>query len=239
MSGITVSEKDYNESNLFYVKSAVSDILNGTGSTCEISRSGSRSVFKVNCPDGYEQTLCAEIADKLAEVVAINYKYEFFKGKVEARGLSEKEKEILLAGIIAADLDDDKKYVFDKIKGQYDVAIDGVYNFRLQPLKRKWTEIVSYIPTGFPNTGLKEFIGFLLENKRKRVYIDDGKVYDSHYRRLKKSDLLGGGDLSILKEVLLSNCGEIELSGKIPESDEKYLKEFYGDRIFFSAGYLG
>lgn len=239
MSEITVSERDYNESNLYYVKSAVADILNGTGSRYDVLRSGSRSVFKVECPEGYEETLCAEIADKLADVVAINYKYGFFKEKVEAHGLSDREKDILLAGIIAADLDDDKKYAFDKIKGQSEVAIDGIYNFRLQPLKKKWGEIISYIPTGFPNTGLKEFIGFLLENKKKRIYIDDGKVYDSHYRRLKKSDLLGGGELSVLKEVLLSNCGEIEVSGAIPEGDDKYIKEFYGGRIIFSEGYLG
>ena len=239
MAEITVSERDYNENNLYYVKSAVADILNGTKSTCTITRAGSRSILKTVCQDGYEETICAEIADKIAEVVAIKYKYDFFKGKVEARGLTEKEKEILLAGIIAADLDDDKKYAFDKIKGHSDVAVDGVYHFRLSLLKKKWAEIISYIPVGFPNAGLKEFIGFLLENKKKRIYIDDGKVYDSHYRRLNKSELLGGGELSVLKEVLLSNCGEIELSGTIPVSDEKYLKEFFGDRIFFSTGYFG
>ena len=239
MAEITVSERDYNENNLYYVKNAIADVLNGTGSTFYISRAGSRSLLKIVCPEGYEETLCAEIADKVAEVVAIKYKYDFFKNSVEARGLSEKEKEIFLAGIIAADLDDDKKYAFDKIKEHKDVAIDGVYNFRLSPLKKKWTEIISYIPTGFPNTGLKEFISFLLENKKKRIYIDDGKVYDSHYRRLNKSELLGGGELSLLKEVLLSNCGEIELSGALPENDEKYIKEFYGGRIFFSAGHFG
>lgn len=237
MPQIIVSEKDYNEKNLYYVQEAVSDVLSGTGSTYSLKRHGSRSVFKVDCPEGYKETVCAEIADKLAEVIAINYKYAFFKDSVKTGGLSETEKEILLSGIIAADLDDDKKYAFDRLKASEEIAVDGIYNFRLQPLKKKWSEIISYIPTGFPNSGLKEFITFLLENKRKKIYIDGEKVYDSHYRRLKRSELLGGEKLSVLKEVLLSNCGEIELSGRLPEDDEKYLKEFYGDRIFFSAGY--
>lgn len=238
MALITVSERDYNENNLYYVKNSVSEIVAGAGGTIIIDRAGSRSVLKADCPDAYKETVLVEITDKLSEVVAINYKYEYFKHNVSAHGLSDKEREILLAGIIAADLEDDKKYVFDKIKNDYEIAIDGVYNFRLTALRKKWAEIISYIPTGFPNTGLKDFIGFLIENKKKRVYIDGGKVYDSHYRRLKKSELLGDGELAVLKEVLLSNCGEIELSGKIPESDEKYLKEFFGDRIFFSAGYF-
>ena len=72
---------------------------------------------------------------------------------------------------------------------------------------------------------------------KKRVYIDGGKVYDNHYRRLKRSTLLDGEDMKIIREILLSNCGEVELSGKIPEKDEYYLKEYYNDKIFFSCGY--
>ena len=75
------------------------------------------------------------------------------------------------------------------------------------------------------------------ENKKKRVYIDNGRVYDSHYRRLKRSSLLDGDGVKIIREVLLSNCGEVELSGSIPKDDEFYLKEFYNDKIFFSNRY--
>ena len=62
-------------------------------------------------------------------------------------------------------------------------------------------------------------------------------MYDSHYRRLKRSSLLEGDEIKIVREVLLSNCGEVELSGAIPKEDEYYLKEFYTDKIFFSSGY--
>lgn len=235
MAIITVSDRDYNENNLYYVSSAVNEILVGTGSEYSITRAGSRTVLKINAPDCYSETVCAEVADKLADVVAINYKFDFLKKNIPTGNLSEDEKDILLSGIIAADLDDDKKFAFDRIKGQTEIALDGVYNFRLRQLKRKWAEIISYVPTGFLGAQLKDFITFLLENKNKKIYVDDGKVYDAHYRRLKKSQLIGGG-LPLLKEILLSNCGKIELSGKIPAEDEKYLKEFYGDRLYFSAG---
>ena len=76
-------------------------------------------------------------------------------------------------------------------------------------------------------------------DKKKKVYIDGEKVFDTHFRRLKRTDLLGGENVKIIREVLLSNCGEIELSGNIPSDDEKYLKEFYGDKITFSQRYLG
>ena len=73
----------------------------------------------------------------------------------------------------------------------------------------------------------------MAKNKKKRAYIDDCKVYDNYYRRLKRCALLGGEDAKILREVILSDCGEVEIRGEIPPTDEKYLKEFYGDKIYF------
>ena len=105
----------------------------------------------------------------------------------------------------------------------------------LIPLKKKWQEIVTYIPTTFMGSQLKDFMSFLLENKKKKVYVDSGRVYDSHYRRLKRCSLLGGEGVNVVREVLLSGCGEVELSGKIESDDERYLKEFYGDRVYFAT----
>ncbi len=236
MAIITVSEKDFNESNLYYVQNCTQEILNTTESRYSIKRLGSRAVLTIDCPDEYSDIVSAEVSDKLADIVAINYKYDFFKKNVQVSGLNSVEYEILMASLIAADLDEDKRYSFERLKGSRDLAVDGIYNFRLQPLKRKWTDVVSYIPTGFMGSQLKEFISYLLENKRKRIYIEEGRVYDAHYRRLKKSSLLGGDKVSIVREALLSNCGEIELLGALPKDDEKYLKEYYGDRIVFASG---
>jgi hypothetical protein len=136
--------------------------------------------------------------------------------------------------LIAADLEEDKKYSFDKLKCFKEIAIDGIFNFRLKPLKRKWQDVVSYIPTCFLNSQLKDFLSYLLENKTKRVYVDNGRVYDWHFRRLKRSNLLDCDQVKILREVILSNCGEVELSGELPKDDEYYLKEYYADKLFFS-----
>jgi len=237
MNLITVTEKDYNGCNLTYVQSAMSELFTHADCTVKSQTLDGRSVMTIGCAEYYYDIIRTEIADKLAEIVAIKYKYEYFKKFVRIGGLSDTEKEILMASLIAADLDEDKKYAFDRIKQYGEIAVDGVFNFRLKPLKKKWQDIVSYIPTCFMNAQLKEFVSFLLENKKKRVYIDQGKVYDSHFRRLKRSTLLEGEDVKIIREVLLSNCGEVELSGNIPKDDEFYLKEFYSDKIIFSGGY--
>ncbi len=238
MKQITVTENTNSENNLFYVQSALGEIFTHAGCTVKNYSCDKRCALTVICPEEYIEILKAEIADKVAEVISIKYKYDFFKKTVNVCGLSEVEKEILMASLIAADLEDDKKYCFERIKNEEQIAIDGIYNFRLQMLKRKWTEIIGYIPTSFLQDQLKEFIGFLLENKKKRVYVDCGRVYDSHYRRLKRSSLLDGEEAKITREILLSNCGEIRLSGRLPEQDEFFLKEFYNDKIIFTNSYL-
>ena len=234
MTTITISDRDYNQDSLMYVQNSIGELL--SHADCSITNKivDGRAVLSVNCPEYYKDIIKTELADKVAEIIAIKYKYEYFKKKILVSGLSKNEREILLTSLIAADLEDDKKYSYEKIKKYSDIAIDGIFNFTLNALKNKWKDIVGCMPDCFMNSQLKDFVYYLLENKKKRVFVDDGRVYDCHYRRLKRSSLLDGEDMKIIREILLSNCGEVELSGSIPKDDEFYLKEFYTDKIFFS-----
>ena len=233
MTEITITENEYNQNNLLYLQTTLSELLTRADCQIKCSTMGKRYKFQLTCPDYYSDIIRAELIDKVAEIIAVNYKYQFFNNTIKVGGISRLELEILYAGLIAADIEEDKRYAFEKIKSMKEFAIDGIFNFRLQPLKRKWTDVVSYMPGCFLTSQLHDFISYLLENKRKRVYIDDGKVYDNHYRRLKRNLLIGGDKAKIIREVLISNCGEIEIKGEVPAEDEKYLKEFYGEKIFF------
>ena len=236
MTTITISDRDYNQDSLMYVQNSIGELL--SHADCSITNKviDGRAVLRVNCPEYYKDIIKTELADKVAEIIAIKYKYEYFKKNILVSGLSKNEREILLTSLIAADLEDDKKYSYEKIKRYTDISIDGTFNFTLTALKNKWKDIALCMPDCFLNSQLKDFVYYLLENKKKRVFVDDGRVYDCHYRRLKRSSLLDGEDMKIIREVLLSNCGEVELCGKIPKDDEFYLKEFYNDKIFFSNG---
>lgn len=238
MGKITVTETENRKNNLFYIQSDLTELFALAECVIDNKQVGNRAIMTIICPDKYEKTVREEILDKLSEVIAVNYKYNFFKNSIHLTGLNETEKEILIASLIAADLDEDKKYTFEKIKNLKESAIDGIFNFRLLLLKKKWEDIVSYIPPCFINSQLKDFISYLLENNRKKIYIDGGKVYDSHYKRLKRTALLGGEKVSLVREVLLSNCGEIHMTGNVSEEDEYYLKEYYSNKIIFSDRYF-
>ena len=238
MAKVEITENKKLGENLFYIQSSLSEMFNHADCMVKTTVLGDRAKLIINCPEYYFDIINAEISDKIAEVITISYKYDMFNKQLKLGGLSKEEREILLVSLIAADLEEDKKFCFEKLKGNTNVAIDGMVNFRLKPLIKKWQEIIEYMPTCFFPSQLKQFIEYLIENRKRRVYIDNGKIFDGHYRRLKKHTLINYDKLNVIREVILSNCGEIEINGSIPQTDEVYLKEYYGDRIIFSTGYF-
>lgn len=233
MKLISITENSLGKNNLLYVQSSIMETCAYAGSVVRLEEKVDRIVLSINSSDCYSDVIKMEICDKVAEVIAIKYKYDYFKKNLKVGGLSAVEKEILLTSLIAADLEDDKRYTIEKIKQFDDVTVDGIFNFRLKALKKKWQDVISYVPNCFLSSQLKEFISYLLENKRKRIYVEDGVVYDCHYRKLKRNTLMGGENAILLREALLSCCGEIELNGDISKDDEYYLREYFDNRIVF------
>ncbi len=233
MKLISITENALNKNNLLYVQSSVMETFAYAGSVVRFDDKGERTRLLINSSECYADVVKMEICDKVAEVIVIKYKYDFFKNNLKVGGLSAIEKDILFTSLIAADLEDDKRYAVEKIKQFDEVAVDGIFNFRLKALKKKWQDVISYVPNCFLSSQLKEFISYLLENRRKRIYVESGVVYDCHYRKLMRNTLTGGENAVLLREALLSCCGEIELNGDISKEDEYYLKEYFDNRIIF------
>ena len=212
--------------------------MNLAGGKANIEEDGGRCVFTADVPDAAAAFFRPSLEDKIADVIAVNYKYEYFKRYIRSEGLNKVEYELLLAALISADLEEDKRYALSKLSAPY--AIDGSFNFTMRPLKTKWSEIIGYVPTYFAREQLRDFIGYIIEEKKgKRVFVVGGGVFDTHYNKLNRSYLAGGGEGSVVKEVILSSSGEVELNCRLSAVDEFYLKEFFGDKIFFKKGYFG
>ena len=231
---VVITENQTGEENLLYLQSVMGELFTHADCNANLVSNNNRVKLSINCPDYYADIIKTEICDRVAEIITIKYKSDYFEKNLKVGGLSTNEKNILFASLIAADLEDDKRYTYEKLKNYTEIAIDGVYNFRLKLLKKKWEDVIDCIPPCFLTSQLKDFISYMIENKRKRIFIDNGRVYDNHYRRLNRCLLLGGQGLKIVREVLLSNCGEVNITGEIPKEDEFYLKEFYSDKISFS-----
>ncbi len=240
MSEIKITESIIRKENIHYVYDTLCDLVSQMFAKHEIKVDNSRCEYIADVPNEYTDIFYEEIKDKIADVISVNYKNAFFKKYVKTTGLTAVEKELLLTALISADVEEDKKYVFKKLEGFKDFAIDGIFNFRMKPLKEKWNEIAGYIPPTFTASDVTNFITYLIKDKKnKQVYVDNGEVYDRRYNLLKRRKLLSsdGGECSVVKEILLSGAGVIKLGSPLPVEEEKYLKIFFGDRITFDKGY--
>ena len=241
MSFIKVTDGQYSGSNMFYIYNQLSPLVNRLGGKAELDCQNKRCAMEIIIDKSYAGFVRSELEDKIADVIAVNYKYEFFKGNINTKGLSPLKYELLLSALICADLEDDKRYVSAKMSRFDEYSVDGSFNFRMKPLKKKWEEIVSIIPLYFQDEQLKDFITFILrEKKGKKVYVENERVYDKNFNRLQRTLLtdLNLQEGKIIREVILSGSGEVELHDKPPKLDEFYLKEYFGDKIAFGKGFF-
>ena len=241
MSELKITEAVAKSKNVLYIYDMLSAIFAQLGCITDLRSGKNRYELVIDVPSSYKELLVSEIEDKIADVISVNYKYAYFSKRINLSGLSQIERELLLTALISADIDEDKKYVSKRLKNYVEYTLDGIFNFRLKALKEKWADIISYIPPNFRTKELNDFIIYLIRDKLgKRVYFDGGQVYDKRYNLLKRVQLLTGdsGEISIVKEILLSGAGEVELGSPLPEKDESYLKLFYGERVRFSQGYF-
>jgi len=241
MSFIKISDSESSGTNMFYLYNQIAPIVNRLGGKAELDCRGKRCSFCIAVDKSYSGFVRAEIEDKIADVITVNYKYEYFKENIAIKGLEKLKYEILLSALICADLEDDKRYVSAKMSRFDEYSIDGSFNFRMKPLKKKWEDIVSIIPPYFQEDQLKEFIIYILREKRgKKVYVEHERVYDKNFNRLQRTMLtdLNFQEGKVIREVILSGSGEVELNDRPPELDEYYLKEYFGDKIVFGKSFF-
>ena len=167
----------------------------------------------------------------ISDVLAIGYKYDFFKSRLALPLLSKEERFLLYSALVSADYKEDKRYASRRLGAFETCSIDGVYNFRLSELRNRWQEVLEYIPTDFGKYELEGFVDYIVSENDGKAYLKDGKVYDENYRELKKSELLG--EKSLISELLLSGAGSVYCFGKVDVATDDFLRKYYKEKVVF------
>ena len=238
MKKIQITDAVGEDVTISYISSPIKELIKDFGGEINITNTGSRLKITVSCPEQYYDLYKSELEDKIADVIAVKYKYHFLKRTLRTIGLTPYENEILHVAIISADIEDDRRYIIRKLRSFENFAIDGIFNFRLQPLKNKWKEVSSYIPFFFTGSQLCEFVSFVLGEKRsKKVFVEGDNVYDINYNKLNRASLISPNK-DVVKEVLLSTSTSVQVLKSVSLQEEKELKRYFGARVCFLNGSL-
>ena len=230
MEEITVSEQSKKSSYITYLYNALAKFLAHTGGGAELFFGEERAAVRIR-PQGNEREVREAVRDKIAEIIGIGYKYGFLQERLQVC-LSRREKKLLCAALIAADYESDKAYIRRKLENKGEYCVDGIWSFRLAPLREKWARIVDYVPEGFASGDLKQFCDFLVGESKNKIYVKDGTVFGENFTPLRRSRLTDGEDTET--EIMLSDAGFVYCLGEVEESVSDFLQKFYAERAIFS-----
>lgn len=200
-------------------------------SSCKLQTVGDSSVLAFSAQKEYGAYVRRFMEENLSDVVSIGYKHRFFEEKLRVPLLTNKQKYLLTTALVAADYVEDKAYVFEKLHGLRDYCLDGVYHFCLTSLKRRWEEIIDYVPADMNAFALEEFLQFLVEDGRGKAFVKGDKVYDEEYRVLSKSALTG--KRSLVGEILLCGAERVYCFGDTERETAGFLKKYYREKAVF------
>ncbi|MBR2340897.1 MAG: hypothetical protein IKA72_00615 [Clostridia bacterium] len=169
--------------------------------------------------------------EHISDILVVGYKYEFFKSRLALPLLTKEERFLLYSALVSADYKEDKRYASRRLGAFENCSIDGVYNFRLSELRRRWQEVLAYIPTDFGKYELEGFIDYIVSENEGKAYLKAGKAYDENYRELTKSELLGNN--SLISELLLCGAGSVYCFGEVDERTGRFLRKYYKEKAVF------
>lgn len=227
---ITVSDQSGNSLYITYLYNALAGALSRSGGGEEFLSTNERTALRIHLREGSAE-IRELLRERLVEIVGIGYKFRYLQEKLRV-ALSQRDKKLLCAALIAADFEGDKGYIARKIGDGAQYHIDGLVAFRLGPLKEKWQHIVEYVPEGFGASDLKEFCDFLVAESKNKIYLKGNTVFGENFRPLKRSLLLGEEDAEA--EILLSDAGFVYCLGDVGDELSDFLQKFYAERAIFS-----
>ena len=228
---ITITQTGFDSLYMSYLYGKVRDRFSFLPAECELEKHGERAEIAFKTEREYCPYVRKFAEEHIADIIAVGYKYEFFKRRLPMPLLSGGQKRLLLTALVAADYREDRAYVARRLRGFGSYCLDGVFHFRLQALKKRWEGIVDYVPADMGEASIESFLEFLVEDGEGKLFVKNGQVYDGEYRPLTKSILTGVE--SPIGEIVLSGAERVYCFGDVDEETVRFLKKYYGQKAVF------
>ncbi len=231
MEEITITQNGFDGLYMSYLYGKVRERFSFLPSTCDMERKGDHTEIAFKTEREYCPYVRKYAEEHIADVLAVGYKYAFFEKRLPLPMLSPLKRRILITALVAADYKEDRTFIARRIRGFEKYCLDGLFHFRLQDLKSRWEEVISYIPTDMGESAMDGFLEFVAEDGEGKVFLKNGKVYDEEYRLQTKS-LLTGVE-SPVGEIILSGAERVYCFGETDEASAAFLKKYYREKAVF------
>ncbi|MBR2617039.1 MAG: hypothetical protein IKC56_02260 [Clostridia bacterium] len=227
-----------NRKRLEVASSLLTQIFRAAGVCARYESGEATATLTLEIPDLYTEFVFAEVREKLADIIVVGYKYDFFTEHTQFWGLAPQQKELFLTAVIAADYPEDRRFAQRAILLGEEISVDGIYHFKLQKLTEKWKEICACLPTYFGEEIYRSFMQYLIDDfSESNVYLVGENVYDKRYGKRSLSLFLDEKNHPNPAQEILLCCGKtVHVVGEEESSAIPFIKDFYGKNARFHKG---
>lgn len=170
----TVNIEKSNSHLLNYVKNQIEPTLNLIDGISTELDDEYRSYYTLACSDTYRFQMSRAITSAVCEALSLGYKNLYVRRLLNV-GYDNFYQNVLVNTICKFDSEYDKQYVSRIMTNSSTVCLDGYYNFRMSPVKRKWEDISKLVcDNSFllaDDELITELLQYLLESLTSREQI--------------------------------------------------------------------
>jgi len=100
-----------------------------------------RAIISIACEKDRKKAAKNIITETLIEMYLTAVKYEHLKKRLKLTHLSDASATLLIHSLVAFDREAEKEIAESALKFNDNIALDGIFNFKLAELKQRWNEI--------------------------------------------------------------------------------------------------
>ena len=194
---------------------------------CAVANVHGKVSLAVACEFDKKDALDSVVRDGIVELMETVGKMCYIDGKLVYLKINKSTYRLLLHTLVAFDRECERQLMYDSIKINDSISLDGIYNFRLSELKNRWDEICTLI-TGnaaflHDELTLNELLRFLVSaidpkimklelSRQGDEFLLTGTHNDCDFKLVTK-----GGDNLLLYLIDLAPI-ELEISGELADN---------------------
>ncbi len=168
----TVSVAKENEHLLRYVEEQISPAISEVDGITAENEEKFYSFFSLACADTYRFQIRRKLTEAVSTALSLGYKNVYVREMLNV-DKNNFYQNVLVNTICIFDADYDRQMVSRLLDMDKTVCLDGYYNFRLDAIKRKWSEIVGLVSDNFyvlsDSKMITEFLQYLSESMPSKV----------------------------------------------------------------------
>lgn len=208
MYQITISAEGDRADWLYSVEEVIKNRLRDCIAVSAMGGHGRRIYCSFGCEPKSKSQMLSAIKEGVVETLGVVGKFEFIKNNL-LLALPEQNYDLLLHTLVAFDRENERKLLNQIVCVEDNMALDGIYNFKLRELKERWLEICNL-------------------TRNNGMYLNDDETYNELLRFL-----ISAVNPKINKLTVCENEGKFRLTGRLKNSNINIVAKSSSELMYY------